>query len=221
MLASIDGKVTGDFLYAPECSEATELYYEINRAYGADAYACGRVTMQESFTKGYFPSLDGYEPCSDTIDFVSEDANGFYAVAFDPHARLGWKGSRIIDEDDGYGNAHIIEVLTESVDPRYLTYLREMNISYIFAGKDSISVATALEKLYRLFNIKTLLLEGGSIINGAFLREELVDEISLVVAPLTASSDSKPLFFEGVVSGFALCEAKSLDGGVLRLLYKR
>ena len=33
MVTSIDGKVTGDFLYRPECEKATDIYYEINRNY--------------------------------------------------------------------------------------------------------------------------------------------------------------------------------------------
>ena len=39
MVTSLDGKVTGDFLFTPECAAATELYYQINRDYRADAFA--------------------------------------------------------------------------------------------------------------------------------------------------------------------------------------
>lgn len=31
MVTSLDGKVTGDFLFKPECEGATEIYYDINR----------------------------------------------------------------------------------------------------------------------------------------------------------------------------------------------
>lgn len=47
MVTSIDGKVTGDFLYRPECERATDVYYELNRKYnknGANGFLCGRVT---------------------------------------------------------------------------------------------------------------------------------------------------------------------------------
>lgn len=30
MVTSIDGKVTGEFLYRPECEVASEIYYDIN-----------------------------------------------------------------------------------------------------------------------------------------------------------------------------------------------
>lgn len=32
---------------------ATKVYYQINRDFGADAFACGRVTMEGSFTDGW------------------------------------------------------------------------------------------------------------------------------------------------------------------------
>ena len=31
MVTSLDGKVTGDFLFAPECAAANEGYYQLNR----------------------------------------------------------------------------------------------------------------------------------------------------------------------------------------------
>ena len=71
-------------------------------------------------------------------DFIPDNLSGFYAVSFDPKGKLGWKNSKIIDEDPGYGDAQIIEVLTEQVDGRYLAYLQEMNIPYIFAGKNEM-----------------------------------------------------------------------------------
>lgn len=30
MVTSLDGKVTGQFLYEPQCEKATEAYYQIN-----------------------------------------------------------------------------------------------------------------------------------------------------------------------------------------------
>lgn len=44
----------------------------------------------------------------------------------------------------------------------------ENGVSYIFAGKNDIDIKLALNKLYSIFGIKKLLLEGGSVINGAF-----------------------------------------------------
>lgn len=229
MVASVDGKVTGDFLYRPECEAATEIYYRLNREYkesGAQGFICGRVTMEQSFTGGFYPDLSAYEPlaaCELGKSFIPErELSGFYAVAFDTHGSLGWRSSRIIDPDGdpGYDGAEIIEVLSENVDTRYLSYLRELGIPYIFAGKESVDVSLALSELNRLIGCKRLILEGGSIINGAFLRSGAVDELSLVVAPVIAGEGSKPLFSDATVADFKLRESTAV-GDVLLLKYGR
>ena len=100
MVTSIDGKVTGDFLFQPECAEATEIYYHINREIEADGFICGRFTMEGSFTEGWYPDLSKYLPVHDEsgikTDFLAGDLNGFYAVAFDTYGKLGWKYNKII-----------------------------------------------------------------------------------------------------------------------------
>ncbi len=222
MTASIDGKVTGGFLSAEESASAIDVYYQINRAYKADAYACGRVTMQGSFCGDDAPDLTPYSPEA-FEDHISAELSGFYAVSFDPHGRLAWKQNRIDDrdKDPGYDGAQIIEVLTEQTDPRYLAYLKSRDISYILAGRDSLDVGVALGKLKDIFGISTLLLEGGSILDGAFAEADAVDEISLVVCPVVADTEDKPLFMKSKMSAFTLSDVKQYEGGVLWLNYKK
>jgi len=214
MVTSIDGKVTGEFLSRPECEKATDIYYELNREYnknGASGFICGRVTMESSFTGGWYPDLTKYESVENKDDFIPDNLSGFYAVSFDPKGKLGWKSNKIIDEDPGYDDAQIIEVLTEQVDGRYLEYLQSMEIPYIFAGETEIDVKIALEKLKRLMGINSLLLEGGSIVNGYFQRANVIDELSLVVAPIVADAEDKPLFMDSTLSEFKLKEIKQYD----------
>ena len=226
MVTSIDGKVTGDFLFEPACAEATEIYYRLNRELRADGFICGRVTMEESFTGGWYPDLSQYKPVrhglDDKMDCIVDDLSGFYAIAFDTYGKLGWKSNRIVDPDGdpGYDGAQIIEVLSEQVDARYLGYLESLGIPYIFAGEDVIDVELALFKLKNIIGCNTLLLEGGSIINGAFERAGAVDEISLVVAPTVADKESKPLFTDADLTDFELIKAER-EKSVLVLRYKR
>ena len=226
MVTSIDGKVTGDFLFQDECAEATDIYYRINRERKADGFICGRVTMEGSFTGGWYPDLNRYKPVHHDMDmkmdFIVDDLSGFYAIAFDTHGKLGWRSNKIIDPDGdpGYDGAQIIEVLSEDVDERYLGYLEAMEIPYIFAGETAIDVELALFKLKTIIGCETLLLEGGSIINGAFERAGVVDELSLVVAPMIAGKDSKPLFMDSDIENFELVKAEN-DNGNLVLNYKR
>lgn len=226
MVTSLDGKVTGEFLQQSQCEKATEIYYDINRKMKSNGFICGRVTMEGSFTGGYYPDLSKYEPvkhgCGKKMDFILDDMSGFYAVCFDTMGKLGWKSNKIIDPDGdlGYDGAQIIEVLSEQVDERYLGYLEEMEIPYIFAGENEIDVELALFKLKNIIGAKTLLLEGGSIINGAFQRAGVIDELSLVVAPIVADKNDKPLFTDSCVSNYELTKSETRNG-VLVLGYKR
>ena len=222
MVTSIDGKVTGNFLFRPECGNATDIYYEINRNLKADGFICGRITMEGSFTGGWYPDLSQYEPCTEKDDYIAASLSGFYAVAFDTNGKLGWKSDKITDPDGdpGYDGAQIIEIISENVDARYLSYLRKKGITYIFCGKNEIDVTIALEKLSNIIGCRKLLLEGGSIINGAFLRADAIDELSLVSAPVIAGDDSKPLFYESVIADFELTKSENANG-VLVLNYKK
>lgn len=227
MVTSIDGKVTGNFLSNPECAESCKIYYDINRKLKCNGYICGRVTMEGSFTGGYYPDLSKYEPAKfplgHKMDFMldTEDMSGFYAVAFDPKGKLGWKSNKIIDPDGdpGYDGAQIVEVLTEQADDRYLSYLMDMKIPFIIAGETEIDVNFALFKLKNIIGCDTLLLEGGSIINGSFQRTDAIDELSLVVAPIIADKDDKPLFMDSTIRNFELTKSKSINGNLV-LNYK-
>ncbi len=227
MTMSIDGKVTGNFLSQKVSAAACEIYYDINRNLKSNGFICGRVTMEGSFTGGYYPDLSEYEPVVHDLglkmDCIVDDLTGFYAVAFDPKGKLGWKSNKINDPDGdpGYDGAQIIEVLTEQVDERYLGYLESMEIPYIFAGETEIDVELALFKLRNIIGCETLLLEGGSIVNGYFQRADVIDELSLVVAPVTGEKDDKPLFTDSVISNFEVVNAKSENGvAVLNYLKK-
>ena len=220
MVTSLDGKVTGKFLYQPQCEKATDLYYQINRDYKADGFACGRVTMEGSFTGGWYPDLNEFEPSYSPMDYLVDNIGDYFAVAFDPHGRLGWKSNRIIDDDPGYGGAQIIEVLARQVSRQYLTYLQTRSIPYIFAGDTEIDIEEALFKLKAYFGINKLLLEGGSILNGAFQRAGVIDELSLVVAPTVADAEDKPLFMDSQMEHYAL-EDVQYRNDTLWLNYKK
>ena len=129
--------------------------------------------------------------------------------------------SKIHDDDLGYDDCHIIEVLSEKTPKEMLAYYRSIGVSYIFAGKDDIDINLALNKLYIIFGIKKLLLEGGSIINGAFLRAGAVDNISQVIAPIVTDKDDKPLFFDSDLTEFRMLECKNMKDGSVWILYTK
>lgn len=180
MLESKDGLVTGSFLSEERCAKAAEEYYFIHSTFNANAFACGRVTMEGSFTHGFYPDLSEFQKKQVVRkDFISRKAP-FYAVAFDRKGRLGWKDHMIHDEDPGYDRAEIVEILcSDLVSDAYLAYLQKKGISYLFGGETELDLKLVCEKLSSLLNIELLLLEGGPVINGAFEKEGLIDEMSV------------------------------------------
>ena len=221
MVTSIDGKVTGDFLSRPECEKATEIYYEINRNYKADGFICGRNTMEESFAGKEDAPFYKYKNAEvPSGDFIGVKNAKFFAVSFDRHGHIGWKSNYIKDEDPGYDNAHIIEVVEyDALSSFPLAYFRDIGISYV--GTIGANIPLALEKLKENFGINTLLLEGGSAINASFLYADVIDELSLVVAPVIATKEDKSLFEYSKITDFELKEIKQYDNGVVWMNYKR
>ena len=147
--------------------------------------------------------------------------SNYYAVSFDRLGNVGWKENIIHDFDEGYDNCHIIEVLTGKTPAEKIAYYKSIGVSYIFAGKDDIDINLALSKLYDLFQIKKLLLEGGSIINGAFLKAGCVDELSLIVTPVIADKDDKPLFCDSSVTDFEFVSSEKMADDSLWIRYER
>lgn len=215
MVTSIDGKVTGKFLESEAGLKAAEQYYKIHREFGADGFICGRLTMEGSFTGGWYPDLTPFQgKVMEREDYIVTYDALVYAVAFDTHGKLGWKTDVIHDEDPGYDNAHIVEVLSEDVEDAYLAYMQSIGVSYVFAGEKEIDVELALYKLWHNCIGRKFLLEGGSILNGAFAKADVIDELSLVQAPVLGEKCDKPLFYDEVAGDYQLMKAEVLETSV-------
>ena len=221
MTTSINGKVTGSFLENEKAIDGINQYYEINRKHHS-SFLCGRKTMEESFTKCFYPNLEefknSYVPEG---DFITEIDSFAFAIAIDPLGKLGWKKNKIEDEDSGYNNKVVIEVLSKQAPKEYLAYLRSINLPYIICGDNKIDLKLALKKLRYSFNIQKILLEGGSITNSTFLKQDLIDELSLVVVPIIASSDSMSLFNESSISNYKLDKTESIKDVVILNYYNK
>ena len=150
MLISTDGKITGEYMNTEVGASLIEEYYRINREYSADAYACGRITMEGSFTQGVKPDLTPYLGVKiPHEDYVAKTSN-YYAVAIDPHGRLGWYGSEILDEDPGYDQAHIIEILTDDIKTSISRSCKKKAYRTCFAEKKK-STSISLVRSYIIY----------------------------------------------------------------------
>jgi len=90
-----------------------------------------------------------------------------------------------------------------------------------------IDLPAALETLNRELAIRRILLEGGSVANGALLQAGLVDELSLVIAPGVGGVPGSPAVFDihggpGALDGMemALEDCQMLQRGFVWLRYR-
>lgn len=187
MLSSVDGKIDGASLKGLTPTNDYEL---TGQQLKGDAWICGRTTMQQHFAHPEPFVAASQTPAGPQPVHVAQTAKS-YAVAVDTTGKLRWS-SREIDGD------HLICVLSQRVSLEYLAMLRSTGISYIVSGQDRVDLTQAVEQLAEHFGIRTLLLEGGGHINGAFLEAGLVDELSLLIAPGIDGRHDIPAVFDSV-----------------------
>lgn len=224
MLTSLDGKIDGAYMGAPECAPALAAYGNLRGTFQCQATLYGTTTMAGSYSDGYIRQIEmsGYDDPRE--DFIAVSDAESYVISVDPKGSPAFSCNTI--EKKGRPKAHIVEVLTEAVQAGYLAYLRKKEISYIFAGKDTLDCRLLLEKLYRLFSIERLMVAGGGLMNWSFVQEDLLDELSIVVAPVADGSTQTVSIFEKAdflptrsPVAFKLKEVKPLDGDALWLRY--
>ena len=171
MLSSVDGRIDGSVLRNVTGGEYEETGAELK----GDAWICGRVTMQQHFAERDLFVSGSNRPAGPQPVHVAR-RSGSYAISVDTQGTLRWPGGDL-DGD------HLICVVSERAMDDYLSMLREKGISYVVCGGTSVDLARAVDLLGEHFGIRTLLLEGGGRINGAFLEADLVDEVSLLIVP--------------------------------------
>lgn len=188
-MASVDGRIVADGW--PLCPEGRRQYELVHAHYAPSGWICGRITM-EPFAKAMRSEDEvarehvGGAPRE---DFRLPGEQDSFAFAVDPSGRLAWE-SNPIDGD------HVVAILSERVSEKYLAFLRERGVSYLLAGARDVDLALALEKIGARFGVRTLMLEGGGRLNGGMLRAGLIDEVSLLLAPVADGRVGTPALFD-------------------------
>ena len=226
ILTSLNGKIDGDFFADQATAPAQKAYGSLRNVFECQATIYGTTTMLGGYSNGSVPTLTPKGRDYPKEDYKAPNNIQNYIVSVDPEGILGWQSNTI--EKKGRAKAHVIEVLTEKVDGAYVDYLRQHEISYIFAGKDSLDCIAMLKKLKEEFHVDRLMLAGGGVMNASFLQANVIDELSLVLAPVVGcDSDAVSIFEQAeflpdyAPAAFELEEAKPLDGNGLWLRYKR
>ncbi len=226
MLTSLDGKIDGAYFDAPETVPALKAYGGLRGFYDCQATLYGTTTMLGGYADGKAPTLSPVKTPLPREDWINEKgrALGNFIVSMDPQGELAFSSHCL--EKKGRPAAHVIEALTEQVSPEYLAYLRQRGVSYLFTGKDRLDCALLLEKLMKNFAVTRLMVAGGGVTNWSFLQENLINELSLVMAPVADGGTESVSIFERAAflpacspAAFAIKKMKVLDGDTLWLRY--
>ena len=218
MGTSIDGRIIVNRWPDDVSSALRTAYEQIHASFDAQGWICGRITM-EPFAKATRSESEvarEYTGARPRDDFRAAGDFDSFAFAVDPRGRLAWESNDITGD-------HVVAILSERVSEEYLALLRQRRVSYLLAGKDEIDLSLALDKIGEGFGVRTLMLEGGGRINGGFLRAGLVDEVSLLVAPVADGAEGEPSLFDmsdGPAYRVVLESVERRAGEILWLRYR-
>lgn len=225
IVSSVDGKIDGEYFRASELKPCLAESNRIRNNYECKATLYGATTMAETYAAGFVETLPTTDLQFERVDYLAHvDVDQFF-ISVDIQGTVAWENKYI--EKRGRPRCHPIVVLCENVSDDYIAYLRSFDISYIFAGKETLDCKILMEKLYTLAGIERLMIAGGGIVDYTFLQAGFIDELSLVVVPLTdgltdtaSVFDRATLHLQSDPVAFKLLGAEILDGDTLWIRYE-
>lgn len=216
MYLSIDGKSVGPFM-DEDFNKISGDFYDEEIFKMGNAMANGKLTwLDEDLKKDI--SLDKYQKEESLDDYIVLD--DYYHFVFDRTGESYFKSNK-----NTYAgkDMQIVMILTPSVDRRYLSYLKSLNISYIICSRENY-VIEALTKARDIFKIKNFVLTGGALINGGFFKDDLIDVISLVISPNIDGLKKDKSFIEiekYKTNNFKFIKANPLQDGGVQLIFEK
>jgi len=167
---SLDGRITG-------FTTDKELYYNIASNWNVDAVLMGSNTIITRFNT----SIEEFREEGDfkAPEVIENDKLPLLVV---PDS-----GGKIRIWNEVFKIPFIRDILvlcSRSTPQEYLNFLEKRNIKYMIIGYDKVNLGAALEELNTQFGVKSLRVDSGGILNGALIKDDLVDEICLLVHPV-------------------------------------
>lgn len=223
---AIDGNI--DVMNLQVFEEASRQYQELSldpnkQQFDIQGYLNGKTSTENNITFYKKPKLDENAPPVPEGDYVADAHASMYYLSIDPRGELAFE-----ENTYEYGGipSHIIEVLTEQASNAYKDFLRKKKISYIISGQDQIDYEVMPDKFYNLFNMKRMMVGGGGTINWSFIQNGLVDEISVILAPIANADPEGNRFFVAKepysnikATAFQLKSVEALEHGTVWIRY--
>ncbi len=158
-------------------------------------------------------------PAGDFLPEKLRTHSGQWLVVIDSRARVRWSSV----EQDGTKLAVLISSATPAA---YRQFLREHDVPYLETGDGRVDLRQALGRVGEAFGVDRIVSTAGGVLNGAFLRAGLVDEIDIQFLPAVVGRAEAPAIFEGydfsAASGFCdlrLISAESRPDGSIFIRY--
>ncbi len=163
------------------------LYYELAGHWKVDAHLAGCDTMLQM--ESAIPAV------SDSMVEIptQPDPGDRRALLVVPDSRgrlLKWRGIRQMPYWRG-----AVALCSRSTPQEYLDNLTRWHVPYLIAGIDYVDLREALELLNLHFRVQTVLVDSGGTLSGVLLRNNLVDEVSVLIHPhLVGGTKPRPFF---------------------------
>lgn len=205
---TIDGKIssiTGD----PELSD-DEDWKEVHKLRTqVDAIMVGKGTIVKDNPKLH-------------IKFY--DHKGYFRIVIDSNLTIPIESKVISFQPEIY---HTIICTTENVSVKKIKNFKQHKVKILQSGKGERVDLRKLMPLLKEYGINTILLEGGGTLNWSFIKDDLIDEIRLTVAPWIVGGKDATNLVEGIgfntmseAIRFDLIELRQRNNYVI-LKYKR
>jgi 2,5-diamino-6-(ribosylamino)-4(3H)-pyrimidinone 5'-phosphate reductase len=217
MLESLDGKIsTGsndnldvdkDYKNIDGVKEGLHQYYEIEAETDVFSLNTGRVMAKIGVNEKTTPP--------EKLDMVT-----FIIIDNKPHLKesgveylCNWVGRLIL-------------VTTNKEHPAYNLNKDNLDILYY----DELNLKTMLEDIEEKYKAKKVTIQSGGTLNGLFLRENLIDYVHVVVAPILVGGKDVPTLVDGEsikndselskLKSLQLIECNVLDDSYIELIYR-
>jgi 2,5-diamino-6-(ribosylamino)-4(3H)-pyrimidinone 5'-phosphate reductase len=88
-----------------------------------------------------------------------------------------------------------VALVTRQTPPLYLELMKKIGVELIVRGDERVDLPGALFELHERYGVEVVRVDSGGTLNGALLRQSLVDEVSLVVHPALVGGTSPQSMF--------------------------
>lgn len=218
MLESLDGKISSgntdeldadkDWCEIDGVKEGLHQYYEIEATTDYFSLNTGRVMAKIG--------VNDRKECHNKVEVK------FVIIDNKPHLNengidyiCNWVESLILVTTN---KNHIAYSLTDKYDNLDILYYEELDLTRL------------LEDLYSKYNAERVTIQSGGNLNGLFLRNNLIDYVNIVIAPLLVGGKDVSTLIDGEaishseelnkLKALELLECKQLDNSYIQLKYK-